>query len=108
MFYYVTLLYLKCSIVLRVRIKDDDEDDDDDDDYPRRLSRDHFNSIKMKVMSINNDNLVKIKLTLERSLRKERDVSRGLDHALTACDRGYPSTCNQILLTMPPMCDQGM
>ena len=24
-FYYVTLLYLKCSIVLRVRIKDDDE-----------------------------------------------------------------------------------
>ena len=25
MFYYVTLLYLKCSIVLRVRIKDDDE-----------------------------------------------------------------------------------
>ena len=23
-FYYVTLLYLKCSIVLRVRIKDDD------------------------------------------------------------------------------------
>ena len=28
-FYYVTLLYLKCSIVLRVRIKDDDDDDDD-------------------------------------------------------------------------------
>ena len=27
-FYYVTLLYLKCSIVLRVRIKDDDEDID--------------------------------------------------------------------------------
>ena len=27
MFYYVTLLYLKCSIVLRVRIKDDDDDD---------------------------------------------------------------------------------
>ena len=26
-FYYVTLLYLKCSIVLRVRIKDDDDDD---------------------------------------------------------------------------------
>ena len=26
---YVTLLYLKCSIVLRVRIKDDDDDDDD-------------------------------------------------------------------------------
>ena len=25
-FYYVTLLYLKCSIVLRVRIKDDDDD----------------------------------------------------------------------------------
>ena len=25
MFYYVTLLYLKCSIVLRVRIKDDDD-----------------------------------------------------------------------------------
>ena len=24
-FYYVTLLYLKCSIVLRVRIKDDDD-----------------------------------------------------------------------------------
>ena len=28
-FYYVTLLYLKCSIVLRVRIKDDDDDYDD-------------------------------------------------------------------------------
>ena len=28
-FYYVILLYLKCSIVLRVRIKDDDDDDDD-------------------------------------------------------------------------------
>ena len=26
-FYYVTLLYLKCSIVLRVRIKDDEDDD---------------------------------------------------------------------------------
>ena len=26
-FYYVTILYLKCSIVLRVRIKDDDDDD---------------------------------------------------------------------------------
>ena len=26
-FYYVTLLYLKCSIVLRVRIKDDDDDE---------------------------------------------------------------------------------
>ena len=24
-FYYVTLLYLKCSFVLRVRIKDDDD-----------------------------------------------------------------------------------
>ena len=26
-FYYVTLLYLKCSIVLRVRIKDDEDDE---------------------------------------------------------------------------------
>ena len=31
MFYYVTLLYLKCSIVLRVGIKDDDDDEPDID-----------------------------------------------------------------------------
>ena len=31
MFYYVTLLYLKCSIVLRVGIKDDDDDQPDID-----------------------------------------------------------------------------